>query len=116
MTRTAAVERALEYFDDSRYTDDLARRVEQIGDRFVADREAEIVERGPGLERLFGDERHAALAQIGQRRSPPQYRAFGSVLPLQNDSQPRMFAPVSHKLSRPSLGRRRGAPCELLHT
>ena len=27
MTRTAAIERALEYFDGGRYTDDLARRV-----------------------------------------------------------------------------------------
>ena len=46
MTRDAAVERALEYFDDGRYMDDLARRV-------AIPTESQNPERLPDLYRYF---------------------------------------------------------------
>ena len=58
MTRTAAVERALEYFDDGRYTDDLARRV-------AIPTESQNPERLPDLYRYLTDEMQTAFEAMG---------------------------------------------------
>ncbi|MBG06049.1 MAG: hypothetical protein CMM59_18475 [Rhodospirillaceae bacterium] len=58
MTRDAAVERALEYFDDGRYMDDLARRV-------AIPTESQNPERLPDLYRYLTDEMQTAFEAMG---------------------------------------------------
>ncbi|MEC7656556.1 MAG: M20 peptidase family dipeptidase, partial [Pseudomonadota bacterium] len=58
MARDAAVERALEYFDDGRYMDDLARRV-------AIPTESQNPERLPDLYRYFTDEMQTAFEAMG---------------------------------------------------
>ena len=58
MARDAAVERALEYFDDGRYMDDLARRV-------AIPTESQNPERLPDLYRYLTDEMQTAFEAMG---------------------------------------------------
>ena len=58
MTRDAAVERALEYFDDGRYMDDLAHRV-------ATPTESQDPERLPDLYRYLTDEMQTAFEAVG---------------------------------------------------
>ena len=58
MTRTAAIERALEYFDGGRYTDDLARRV-------AIPTESQNPECLPDLYRYLTDEMQTAFEAMG---------------------------------------------------
>ena len=58
MTRTAAIERALEYFDGGRYTDDLARRV-------ATPTESQNPECLPDLYRYLTDEMQTAFEAMG---------------------------------------------------
>ena len=58
MTRDAAVERALEYFDDGRYMDDLARRV-------AIPTESQKPERLPDLYRYLMVERQTGFEAVG---------------------------------------------------